>query len=210
MDNWSFYEKLTASIPFNLKGYNGKVVVYYGINNDPIKVGFDSLAGLNFNTNLSLGYPVMHARFEDYEGSGYRMICGWIQIITNTYADSHNSETAQTETFVSADIIPSLQELDFPFAAFGNLPQLFDAPCLNLGRYAELHWTADTFLTTFPIRSKEEEISWLLGFRWGYLESDVPNQTPVLLPFEVTDARVWNSFVPYLREQYSSWKFNEA
>lgn len=210
MDNWSFYDRATASIPFNLKGYNGNVVVYYGINNDSLKAGFDSLPGLNFDINLSLGYPAMHARIEGYEGTGYRTICGWLQIVTNTYLDSQNRGTAKTETFISADVIPSLQEFDIPFASFGNLPQLFDAPSLNLGKYAELHWTADTFLTTFPIRSKGEEVSWLLGFRWGYIENDVPNQKPVLLPFEVTEAQVWNNYLPYLRDQYKGWKFKDA
>jgi hypothetical protein len=210
MNNWSFYDSVTASIPFNLKGYNGNVAVYYGVNNDPLKVGFDSLPGLNFDINLSLGYPAMHAYIDGYEGTGYRTICGWIQIVTNTYLESHNGETAKTVTFVSVDVIPSLQELDFPFASFGNLPQLFDAPSLNLGKYAELRWTADTFLTTFPIRSKGEEVSWLLGFRWGYIESDVPDQKPVLLPLEVTDVQVWNSYLLFLREQYSSWRFKDA
>ena len=35
------------------------------------------------------------------------------------------------------------------------------------GPHARLLWTADTFLTTVPARSREEGIAWLLGFRWG-------------------------------------------
>ncbi len=46
MNNWSFYDSVTGLIPFKLKGYNGKVSVYYGVNDDPIKVGFDSLPGI--------------------------------------------------------------------------------------------------------------------------------------------------------------------
>jgi hypothetical protein len=210
MDNWSFYDRATMLIPFNLKGYNGKVSVYYGVNDNPIKVGFDSLAGLNFDIDGCRGYPVMHALIESYEGSGYRTFCGWVQIVTNVYFDSHNREESRTETFVSMDVAPAFQESDIPFASYGNMPQLFDAPCLNLGKYAELRWTADTFLTSIPTRSRDEEVSWLLGFRWGYLEKDIPNEKPTLLPLEVTEPQVWNKHLPYLREQYRSWKFKNA
>jgi len=87
---------------------------------------------------LSRGYPIIHARIEAYAGSGYRMLCGWIQIVTSVYLDSHDNENAWSETFVSADIAPAFQEIEFPFASYGYLPQLFDAPCLNLGNHVEL------------------------------------------------------------------------
>ena len=83
MNNWSFYDCAAELIPFNLKGYNGKVSVYYGVNDDPIKVGFNSLPGIPFDIQLSRGYPIIHARIETYAGSGYRMFCGWIQIVTS-------------------------------------------------------------------------------------------------------------------------------
>ena len=210
MNSWSFYDLVNKTFPFNLKGYEGKVSVYYGVNDDPVKVGFDSLAGLNFNINRCRGYPVMHARIESYEGSGYRTFCGWIQMVTGTYFDSHNKAATKTETFVSTDVAPAFQQADIPFASYGNLPQLFDAPCLNLGKYAELRWTADTFLTSIPTRSREEEIAWLLGFQWGYAENDNPNERPTLFPLEVTNPTIWNNYLPYLRGQYTSWKFKEA
>lgn len=207
MNEWSSHDGTAASIPFRLKGHHGKVAVSYGRNDDPVKAGFDSLPGLNFDLDRCRGYPVMHARIENYEGSGYRTFCGWIQIVTNIYLDSHDTEQAKPETFVSIDVAPAFQEVDIPFASYGNLPQFFDAPCLNLGGYAELRWTADTFLTSIPTRSRDEEISWLSGFRWGYTENDIPGESPTLLPMEVTDAQVWNNHLPYLREQYRSWKF---
>lgn len=210
MKNWSFYNKAAEIIPFNLKGYNGKVSVYYGVNDDPIKVGFDSLPGIHFNINLCCGYPIIHARIDNYAGSGYRMFCGWVQIITSVYLDSRDSRKARSETFVSDDSAPAFQEIEFPFASYGYLPQLFDAPCLNLGNFAELRWTADTFLTTVPVRSRDEEISWLAGFRWGYLENDIPDEKPTLLPLEVTDGQIWNKHVAYLRKQYSNWRFKSA
>jgi hypothetical protein len=210
MSTWSFYDKVTALIPFTLKGYDGKVAVYYGVNDDPIRVGFDSLTGLNFDIDLCRGYPVIHARIKSYEGSGYRTFCGWIQVVTSVYLDSHERKNAQAETFVSVDVAPVFHDSDIPFASFGNCPQLFDAPCLNLGKYAELIWTADTFLTTMPIRSRNDEISWLLGFRWGYMETDIPDRAPRLLPLEVTATQVWNSHIPFLQKQYSDWRFKSA
>jgi hypothetical protein len=210
MSSWSFYDKVAESIPFSLKGYSGKVSVFYGVNDDPTKVGFDSLSGLNFDIDRSRGYPVMHARIESYEGSGYRTFCGWLQIVTNVYFDSHDREKSMPETYVSMDVAPAFQESDIPFASYGHLPQLFDAPSLNLGKYAELRWTADTFLTSIPTRSRDEEVSWLLGFRWGYIETNNPNEKPWLLPLEVTDFDVWNKHLPFLREQFNGWNFKNA
>lgn len=210
MNSWLFYDKVTESIPFNLKGCNGQVSVYYGTNNDPKKVGFDSVPGLNFDIDRCRGYPVMHALIDNYGGSGYRTFCGWIQIVTNIYLDSHNPEKAKQETFVSMDVAPAFQEVDIPFVSYGNMPQIFDAPCLNIGNYAELRWTADTFLTSIPTRSREEEVTWLLGFRWGYIENDIPGAKPILLPLEITTPQSWNKFLPYLKEQYGNWKFKIA
>lgn len=94
---------------------------------------------------------------------------------------------------------------------FGSLPSLFDAPCLNLGDNAELTWIADTFLTTVPLRSRDEEILWLLGFRWGYREYDAGAKKPVeLLPLEITDERVWNHHLSFLRQEFDTCKFKKA
>ena len=206
MNDWSFSNCAAELIPFKLKGYNGKVSVYYGVNNDPIRAGFDSLAGIHFDLQLSRGYPVIHARIENYEGTGYRMFCGWIQMITSVYRDSQG----HSETFISADTAPAFDGMDNPFAAYGYLPQLFDAPCRNLGNYAELRWTAHSFLTTVPLRSRDEEITWLAGFRWGYLENNIPDDQPILLPLEVTDAKVWNQHLAFLQQQYRHWRFKSA
>jgi hypothetical protein len=210
MNHWSFYNHAAALIPFDLRDCSGQVAVYYGVNDDPVKVGFDFLAGLNFDINLCRGYPVIHARIENYEGSGYRTMCGWLQIVTSVCLDSHDLDKAQKQTYVSVDVSPAFQASGLPFASFGILPQLFDAPCHNLGAYAQVYWTADSFLTTIPLRSRDEEITWLAGFRWGYMENDLPNQKPILLPLEVTGAAAWNQHLPYLSKECSGWKFRSA
>jgi hypothetical protein len=205
-----FDDHAAGIIPFNRRGYHGKIAVYYGTNDDPAKIGYDFLGGASFDYNLCRGYPVLQACIEQYEGWGVRAFFGWVQIVTSIYATSHGPQKAPAETFVSVDICPSLSESDIPFYSFGSLPQFFDAPCLNLGEYAELHWTADTFLTTVPLRSRDEGIAWLAGFRWGYIENDLPDQRPVLLPLEITDVQAWNRQIPCLQKEYDRWRFMEA
>jgi len=210
MSTWSFGHEATKRIPFVLHGCRGHVAVDYGKNDDPVRAGFDILPGLGFSIALCRGYPVMQATIEDYEGSGYRTFCGWIQIVTDEFRDHDQGKTI-VERFVSVDVAPSMRESGIPFACFGYLPQLFDAPCHNLGKHAELTWVADTFLTTVPARSNKEEISWLLGFRWGYMEYDPAEQKPVaLLPLEITGADVWNSRLPFLRKEFATWQFKNA
>ena len=210
MEKWSLYTRPAAVIPFTLAGCAGQVAVYYAANDDPRCAGFDALAGLPFDINLCRGYPVVHARIEEYAGTGYRTFCGWIQLVTRVDVASHHPAQALSVTSTSVDLAPSLEEAGMPWCSYGNLPQLFDAPCRNLGPSAELRWTADTFLTTVPGRSRGEGIAWLLGFRWGYTETDIPGQAPALWPLEVTGADAWNAHLPALRRAYPAWPFREA
>ena len=210
MAHWNLYDQVAASIPFTLRGYNGNVVVYYGVNDDPVKAGMDSIPGLNQVLDLTYGYPVIHARIQEYAGSGYRTFCGWLQIITSAYFDSQDGKLIQTNKVFSVDIAPTFGEADVPFFSSGFMPELFDAPCLNLGNHTELHWTADAFLVSIPIKSREEGITRLLGFRWGYRENNIPDQKPEPFPLEITDAQTWTDHLPFLQKQYPKWKFNTA
>ncbi len=200
----------SAVIPFTLRQRAGSLAVYYAANSDPLFAGFDFLAGLNFDVNLCAGYPAIHARIEDYAGSGYRTICGWIQLVTRVDQDSHDPAAARRVTSVSIDLAPAFADTGLPFACFGNLPQFFDAPCRNLNDSAELRWTADTFLTATPLRSRADPIQCLAAFRWGYTETDLPGQPPVLLPLEVTGAAAWNHHLAFLAEQFPDWTFQPA
>jgi hypothetical protein len=195
-------------IPFTLNDRSGSVTVSYGRNEDPVSAGFDSIPNLGIDIALSVGYPVIQAAIDAYDGSGYRTLCGWIQVITNTYYDSYDAGKVPAGTLASADLLPSMRDLESPFASFGNLPQLFDAPCRNLSGHAQLRWVADTFLTTVPMRSREEQICRLLGFRWGYTEYDTPEVRPAsLLPLEVTGAEAWNDLLPFLKTKFPKWRF---
>ena len=207
MSHWDFYNQPTELIPFSLGDFPGTVAVYYGANQEPARVGYDYLAGPSFDPDRCRGYPVIHARIESYAGTGIRTMLSWIQIVTSLYSDSHDPQASKTESFIEVDVAPSLEDAGFPFYSFGSNPQLFDAPCRNLGDQARLCWTADSFLTTLPIRSREEPIAWLRGFRWGYIETNLPDEKPILLPLEVTGAEVWNQQLSFLTQTYPDWNF---
>lgn len=207
MGPWTFYNQPTACIPFSLDGYPGQVTVYYAPDDDPTRVGYDFLAGVDFDANACCGYPLIHARIEKYEGAGIRAFMGWVQVVTGAGSYSHGPDQARPETSIFVDIPPAMGASGQPFYSFGCLPQLFDAPCRNLGSYAELRWTAETFLTTLPLRSRDEPIACLAGFRWGYVESDLAGQKPVLLPLEALGPQAWSDRLPFLRQQFEGWRF---
>ena len=194
-------------IPFEHNGRRGAVAVTYGVTEDPGVSGFDALPGMDFDLTQCRGYPTMRGVIDSYEGTGYRTLFGWIQIVTGVRTASGKP----TDTNVSIDKLPAMQDVATPFASMGNLPQIFDAPCRNLNGYESLHWTADTFLTTVPIRTRDEEIHRLLGFRWGYTENADSVHHPVArLPLTVTTPQEWNALLPILRKNYPGWQFAQS
>jgi len=72
MNMRSLYRKPAMVIPFIHHKHHGRVVIYYGKNDDSVKVGFDIIPNL----------------IENFSSLGYRMLFGWIQIITDEYQKS--------------------------------------------------------------------------------------------------------------------------
>lgn len=201
----------TASIPFTLHGRTGRIAVKYGVTEDPVAAGFDIVPDLGFDTALCRGYPTIHAVIEQYRGSGYRTLCGWIQVVTGRRYHTLDDDAGPADLSTDVDRLPAMADLDLPFAGFGILPELFDAPCRNLGGHQRLHWTADSFLTTVPMRSRSEEIRRLAGFRWGYTEYAPSARRPVSpLPLAVTGPDAWNDLLPFLRHACGRWRFAAA
>lgn len=98
-----------------------------------------------------------------------------------------------------------------PFVSFGILPRLFEAPCANLNRYNRMQFIADSFLTTAPLRSRDEDIHRLLGIRWGYVEYRDTAHHPVSpVPLAITGGDAWNDHLPLLRHSFSRWRFTAA
>lgn len=178
--------------------------------NDSVKrSGFDLLQNVGFDVNMCKGYPVLHARITDYKGTGYRTACCWIQTITGSYYTDLDSKTESYQS-VDIDVSPLLKKAGIPFFAYGYLPEVYDAPCNNLGIAPKLKWVADTFLTTMPSPINNNVIGYLLGFRWGYIEYDDSGKRKVeMLPLEITDATVWNNFIPKLQGDFPGFAFEE-
>jgi hypothetical protein len=124
----SYYLKALQLIPFTLHGRGGSVALYYGPNEDAVKAGFDALPGIDFPVDLCLGYPVMQAQIESYAGSGYRTLCGWIQIITREDYAKGDAERTNLQRSRSVDLPPSMEGTGIPWACFGSLPSLFGRP----------------------------------------------------------------------------------
>ena len=200
----------TLSIPFVLHGVHGKLAIEYGPSQDPIEAGFAVLGDLGFDIGLCRGYPMLVARIDEFGATGYRSVCGWMQIVTRHDRDSHAAGSATVATSSSIDLPPAFEGLGLPFAVYGSLPQFVDAPCRNLNASAELRWVADTFLVSPPLRSRGGPIERLAGFRWGYVETDRSSEPPTLLPLEVTGPEAWNRHLEYLRRTFPDWIFSAA
>ncbi|MBN1933867.1 MAG: hypothetical protein JW934_04335 [Anaerolineae bacterium] len=209
MDSWLSRQTQPTTIPFTLKDRSGQVTVRYGANTDPVKAGFDALPAFALDLKETLGYPCVHAIIEQYAGSGYRALCGWIQIVRDDWYDDVTEDAPPVKHAISIDLAPALASLNLPYACMGILPQFFDAPCKNIAQHAKLVWVADTFLTTVPIRSRQEPIRCLLGFQWGYIEYAKHLNRPVeILPLQVSDTRAWAHHLAFLRQHFPDWRFH--
>lgn len=198
-------------VPFTHFDRDGELTVRYAVTVDPAAVGFDVIPDLGLNAEQCRGYPTIHAVIERYGGAGYRAICGWIQIVTAHYYRSGSEDDSPAETSASIDQFPSMIGIDMPFAIVGFLPELFDAPCGNRNGYARLRWTADSFLTSVPLKSRTEPIRCLAGLRWGYLSESAGSNSHVSpLPLSVTGAHAWNAHLPLLRRRFHDWRFAEG
>jgi len=122
MSTWTFCDQAAATTPFSLNGRDGEVAVFYGANDDPVKAGFDSLPGISFPLGMCCGYPVMHAKIDHCVGSGYRTLCGWIQIITRDCRKSADHESDARYEEASVDLFPSMASYSIPFASYGTMP----------------------------------------------------------------------------------------
>src|SRR5690242_387238 len=67
-------ERPALRIPFHLRGFAGQVEVFYGVNRDPLRAGFDALH-IPLDLTLTMGFPVCRATIT-YEGTGYRAAMG--------------------------------------------------------------------------------------------------------------------------------------
>ena len=182
--------------PFTLRGVDGEIDVLYGINDDPVEIGFD-LLNLPFDNDLVVGFPFLKASIiypEDY----YKAFFGWIQMVK---VQDYETE----EESVTPDIMPMNRELDYPFSFFGHLPTFFDAPGPNPPRKNE-SWIASTFLVFVSDVARTKDISALKGFEWGYVLNEGDIEVQEIKPIS---ENLWNVNSDYLSRMFPSWNFNK-
>ena len=184
-------------IPFQLRDFNGEIVVDYGVNLDPAKWGFgESVLGENHPPEQALGFPVVQATV-DYAGVGYGAVMGWIQIVRYQLHDTNEQVTV-------FDVAPQIKDSDVPYVSYGIRPTLFDAPGFDR---QEVTWDADSFLVHSPDGVLSREINAITGFRWGYT---VRHGEVKVVPVALAHLSDWERNLPDLEKRHPTWTFGSS
>lgn len=151
-------------IPFQLRNKENAVIVHYSKMENAWEAGFQVLK-VPFDAEQCVGYPMIHAYFEELNLKGYERYCGWIQLMRKDACRMENGREIVTTSY-------EIDSPDFlrPYFCIGYPAELFDAPCHNLGDCERLTWTAYTYLVDPPSRMNDDQLSFLAGFSWGYTE----------------------------------------
>jgi len=184
------FEQPVLTIPFYLRDYPGSVAVYYGVNQNPQHWGFHL-----FGREGAAGYPICQAII-DFAGPGYYAFMGWLQLVSIQEAEAEHAT-------IFLDTWPNLFDADVPFAEFGYLPTLFDAPSPDPA-LDDQTWQAESFLVVCPDVFFSRKIIEVVGFRWGYT---IEQAKPTIRPVEVLPQARWNQHLSFLRKRLPSWEF---
>jgi hypothetical protein len=168
-------------LPFSLAGAPGHVDVVVAVNTDPLALGC---------TPAARGFPYCSASIS-HPARGYAAALGWIQLVRSTDGASRGAS-------FEMDPFEPLGAASHPFAFFGFLPTLFDAPSRD--PISDMAWTAHSFLCRLGERTHRTHA--LLGFSWGFLIRDA---TITLRGPEPLDPADWDAHRPMLAREYPSW-----
>ena len=179
------------TLRFTARGHQGRVVARYGTTRDAVADCFPLVAA-GLDPGQAHGFPWIDAEV-GYDGSGYRMIFGWLQVIERVDTGGAHH--------LDVDVFPVFADLDSPLAAFGALPRWYDAPANP--HHPDGTWTAETFLLAIPDVARSGTLTPLAGMRWGY---QLTAGKPVPLPLEAApDA--YQQRQAYLTRRYPRWTF---
>ncbi len=171
------------SIPFRLRNKENNVIVEYKEMQSPEESGFRAL-NVPFDVNKCIGYPMVHAYLDDINLKGYERYCGFIQIMRR---EEYNTVAQEERVNVRYELdCPSTIR---PYFCVGYPAELFDAPCNNLGDNKKLIWTAYTYLVDPPSRMNDNQLTFLAGFSWGYVEST--DGVECIIDFKVLSEKDW-------------------
>ena len=86
-----------------------------------------------------------------------------------------------------------------PYFCVGYPAELFDAPCSNLRDNEKLIWTAYTYFVDPPSRMNDNQLTYLAGFSWGYVEST--DGVEGILEFKVLSEADWEEHKKYIEQE---------
>ena len=177
-------------IPFRMHDQAGVVAVAFGVNHDPVATGHD-LVAVGYDEGTFRGFPVVECRV-DYSGTGYRGLCGWLQIV------DRSEETGMLES--SVDLLPALAHTDSPMCYLGYLPTFFDAPANP--DHPNGRWIAETFLV--ELRARQPWLRAVAGLRWGY---ELTDGRAAPIPPEQAAPSAWDERRAFLEARFPRWTF---
>lgn len=182
-----------ATIPFRLRDIDGLVEIAYGINEDPVRWGFQLFWPDQAEYEATRGFPVLEARVR-YAAEGYAAMLGWIQVVDYTV---EGEETV----WAAPDTGSRYLDVNTPYAAHGIEPVFFDAPAATDAQ--NMDFNARTFLVCTPdVVSKTVEP--VCGFTWGFDIEDGIIKPRALEPARLGD---WIETRRLLRFRLPSWTF---
>ncbi|MBM3549707.1 MAG: hypothetical protein FJX54_22435 [Alphaproteobacteria bacterium] len=166
-------------------GHAGAVDVRIGSNDDPSALACGP---------GSLGLPVCTATVTS-GAAGYHVMCGWVQLVRSS--DNRSGGSA-----FEIDPFALFADADWPYAFYGHLPTLFDAPSRSSRQ--DMDWLAHAFLAKTPLEKASRRVVALTGFSWGFTirDGEVASRSPA--PLTLAD---WQAHVPLLRERNPGWDF---
>jgi hypothetical protein len=172
-------------LSFSMDGATGRIAVEVGLNDDPEAIGSPPAAR---------GFPCCRATVS-HPARGYAAAMGWIQLVRSTDGASRGAA-------FEMDPFEPLGPVGHPFAFFGFLPTLFDAPWRD--PVVDMDWLAHTFLCRLTDSYEGRGIAPLAGFAWGFSirTGEIAPITPEGLPLEA-----WDSHRSLLASEHPDWSF---
>jgi len=139
------------------------------------------------------------------KSTGYRRLCGWIQLIHREYYSSFDVELPD-ENVVSIDIA----DPDNIYFGYGYPAEIYDAPCNNLNGKIKGKWTAYTYLVDVASRMTEYKMCFLAGFQWGYEEEMKDSNLLVQMQdIKEIDITQWHKHIPHMKAEFPRYNYSE-
>jgi hypothetical protein len=192
----SFPRTPSRSDRFVRPGRSGHVRAFYGVTRRPADSGFLALPGWSRARRAGVGFPTLKCEVET-EDHGYWNYLGWIQWVTQEFADGRRPVRM-------VDRVPAQLDRDVPFVFFGYAPTFFDAPAFN-SRPA-VDWRATAFLCVAPIMQRSESVTPLVGYTWGY-RIERAGGDPVPYPLRPATADDWEKVRRGFARRHPRWTF---